>query len=149
MIYLCLSGLPPSSNNIYFNLPGGGRAMKANGKKFKNEAQTEIASKFPVALRGFVPNAPYHILLRLHFKQDDMLNPRWGKTPKASRYKKTDATNRIKIMEDVLKDVAGVDDSCTMAFMVQKVIGEADKTEIFAWNIDVEESPFDAVLFGL
>lgn len=149
MIYLTFKGLPPSSNNIYFNLPGGGRAMKANGKKFKNETQTELARKFPSELKKFVPNAPYTVLLRLHYLAADLLNGKWKKTPKASRYKKTDGTNRIKIIEDVLKDVAGVDDSCTMTFIVQKVAGDEEKTEIFAWCVDLEESPFDELLCKL
>lgn len=146
MIYLHFQGLPPSSNNAYFNLPGGGRAPKAATKKFQNEVKTHLAQHFVQELRGFVPNNPYVVLLRLHFKSEDIFNPKWQKTPKASRYKKTDGTNRIKIIEDVLKDVAGVDDSCTMSFIVQKRPAPEERTELFIWNTDTEESPFDAVL---
>jgi hypothetical protein len=149
MIRLELPGLPPSSNNIYFNLPGGGRALKSNGKKYKNEAQTLLASRYPKELAKFVPNCPYVVLLRLHFLESELSNPRWGKTPKGTRYKKTDGTNRIKIIEDVLKDVTGVDDSCTMVFIVQKVPSKRERTELFVWNTDQEESPFDAPLFNL
>lgn len=150
MIKLSFPGLPPSSNNVYFNLPGGGRALKANGKKFKNETQVYLARNFVKELRYFSKNSPYLVLLRLHFPQDDLLEPKWGKTPKASRYKKTDGTNRIKLVEDVLKDVAAVDDSCTMTFIVQKVVAKQTAlTELFVWNTELEESPFDAALYAL
>ena len=148
-VKLSLPGLPPSSNNAYFNLPKGGRALTKEGKKYKNETQTHLAQKYPKELQYFVNNMPYLIVFRLTF--ESLQNKRWGAVKNAaeSRYKKTDVTNRIKLLEDVLKDVTGVDDSNTLTFIVQKVEGPSEKTEIFAWATQREESPFDELLHRL
>jgi hypothetical protein len=150
VIHLVIQGLPPSANNAYFNLRGGGRTLATAGKKFKNETKAYLTRKYVQEMRKFVPNEPYLVYVRFYFKT--LQNGTWGKAKGAeSRYKKTDASNRIKLLEDVLKDVTGVDDSNTMALVLEKrlLVGPEEKTEVFIWNLDREESPFDAVLHSL
>ena len=146
MISLEVPGLPPSSNHAYFNLPRGGRVLSTEGKKFKNETKTYLAQKYQAELKKFVPNTPYLVYMRFHFST--LQNATWGKAKGAeSRYKKTDASNRAKLLEDVLKDVSGVDDSNTMILILEKRLArDKEKTEIFVWDLDREESPFDAAL---
>lgn len=149
MIRLEIPGVPPSSNNAYFNHPRAGRVLSTEGKKFKNETKVQLAKDYRKELQYFKPNEPYLIVFRLTFLS--IHNKTWGAEKKAaeSRYKKLDATNRIKLLEDVLKDVTGVDDSNTLTFIVQKAEGAWEKTEIFAWATQREESPFDEPLFRL
>jgi len=153
MIHFQIPGLPPSSNNAYFNLPRGGRSLTAAGKKFKNETKTFLAQRYMKALAELKPNQPYLVYIRLYF--DGLTTTTYGKPKGAeSRYKKVDASNRVKLLEDVLKDITNVDDSNTMTLIVTKRLvdrGPAakERTEVFMWNTEQEESPFDEILLSL
>lgn len=151
MIRFEIVGIPPSANNAYFNLPKGGRALTKEGKKFKNETQTYLAQRYPEELRKFEKNKPYLVYMRFYFS--DVQNATWGKPKGAeSRYKRVDASNRAKLLEDVIKDVSGVDDSNTQVLILEKrqaKAGQQERTEVFIWNLENEESPFDVKLWEL
>ena len=151
MIRFEIVGIPPSANNAYFNLPKGGRALTKEGKKFKNETQTYLAQKYPEELRKFEKNKPYLVYMRFYFS--DVQNATWGKPKGAeSRYKRVDASNRAKLLEYVIKDVSGVDDSNTQVLILEKrqaKAGQQERTEVFIWNHENEESPFDVKLWEL
>lgn len=151
MIKFEIVGIPPSANNAYFNLPKGGRALTKEGKKFKNETQTYLAQRYPAELRKFEKNKPYLVYMRFYFS--DVQNATWGKPKGAeSRYKRVDASNRAKLLEDVIKDVTGVDDSNTQVLILEKrqaKAGQQERTEVFIWNTENEESPFDGKLWEL
>ena len=122
--------------------------LSTEGKKYKNETKTFLAKTYQPELRQFIPNSPYLVYMRFHFSV--LQNATWGK-PKGSesRYKKTDASNRAKLLEDVLKDVSGVDDSNTMVIILEKKLAKTEEqTEVFIWNLDTEESPFDVARFS-
>jgi hypothetical protein len=154
MIHLTLPGLPPSVNAIYMTVmkavPGKRpmpiRVLTTEGQKYKKEMSAHLAQKFPSELAKFKPNKPYLVMFRLHVP--DLLTKTWPAKAK-SRYKKLDATNRTKILEDVLADVAAVDDANNIAFLVHKVDAPAEKTEIWAWSMEEERSPFCDALDAL
>lgn len=139
MIYLEFPWTPPSLNHMYITRRGGGRALSEAGKKFKAETKTFLVQKYPTALRFFKPNKPYHLYVRFSFPE---VETKGYATGKANRYKTFDATNRIKILEDVLKDVAGIDDAQNMVVTVAKEKGP-EMTRIWVWSPEEEESPFD------
>ena len=149
-----LEGLPLSVNNAYINITKGKgarrvtiRTLSKEGQKYKNETKTFLAQRYREGLAQFKNNEPYLVFFRFHMTVE---NATWGKEKGAeSRYKKTDATNRIKLLEDVIKDITGIDDSCNLTVVVQKKASEKEKTEIFIWNTYREETPFDEALFGL
>jgi Holliday junction resolvase RusA-like endonuclease len=148
LIRLVVPSIPPSSNNAYFNLPKGGRTLSASGKKYKNETKTYLASRYMSELKNFTSNEPYLVYIRMYFSE--LTNATYGKPKGAeNRYKRLDVSNRVKLLEDVIKDVTGVDDSNTLVLVVEKrpTDGE-EKTEVFIWNTDREESPFDGTLRG-
>jgi Holliday junction resolvase RusA-like endonuclease len=148
MIHFCIPGLPPSANHAYFNLPHGGRSLTKEGEKYKNETKALLAQKYSKDLKYFVQNEPYLVFIR--FKFSSLQNATWGKKNGANtRYKRTDVSNRVKLLEDVLKDVTAVDDSHTMTLVTQKVEGSPECTDVFIWNSNQEESPFDELLFRL
>lgn len=140
MVRFEIPGLPPSSNNAYFNLPKGGRTLTRVGKKYKHETSAFLARQYPKELQYFRPNEPYLVAVRLTFT--GLQNKTWGREKGAeNRYKKLDATNRTKLLEDVLAAVTGVDDSSTMTFVIQKCEGSEEKTEVRMWSLEREEDP--------
>lgn len=138
MIKVILPFLPPSSNHAYINNGFGGRTLSAAGKKFKTETKVTIARRYTTALTAMKPNMPALVLARFYF--ESLLNKGWPKTAK-SRYKKLDATNRVKLLEDALAEVLGVDDSCTMAFIPVKLQGTPERVELYIWSLEQEACP--------
>jgi Holliday junction resolvase RusA-like endonuclease len=146
VIWILLKGLPPSANHAYFNLPSGGRTLSSKGKKYITETKVELARQHPQAMRFFKKNVPYLLLFR--FRLESLENKGWGKGKVESRYKRIDVSNRVKLLEDVLKDAGGIDDSQNITIILdkQQCVGLEETTEIFAWNLEEEASPFDEQL---
>lgn len=144
MIHLHVPELPPSINNAYMSIRKGKmtiRTLTQEGRKFKKEATAHLSKTYPLALAVLKPDKPYTILMR--FTVTALENKGWVKGS-TDRYKRNDATNRIKILEDVLVDVSGVDDKHFMLVACQKVQGQVEGTDIFIWSTEEEGSPFDA-----
>ncbi len=149
MIALALPWLPPSDNHAYFNNPHTrGRTLTDTGRRFKLDSALYLAQRFSAELGTMRPNRPYLVVLRLYFTELECST--YGQPRGAgSRYKKIDATNRRKLVEDVLKEVSKVDDSNTMTFICAKRQGPEEKTELFIWDLESETSPFDDALNSL
>lgn len=137
MFRLEVPSLPPSSNNAYFNLPNGGRALTKEAKSYLLETKAHLAQNYRTELSQLKPDVPYGLYVIFYFPA--LENSGWPKTAK-TRYKRLDATNRIKLLEDALKDVAGIDDSQNQAVFVQKRVGH-ERTELFIWRWGEEASP--------
>lgn len=138
MIKFELSGVPPSTNKAYFNLPRGGRSLSATGKKYKAETTSQLVRHYPNDLRMFSANTAYGILIVVSMQ---ILNAGWPQTAK-TRYKKLDATNRVKLLEDALMDACGIDDSQFLFSAVIKQQAHADEREnttVWCWNLETEE----------
>lgn len=146
MIRLELPWVPPSSNAAYINLPRG-RTLSTEGKKFKRETTAYFAQKFPQKLVFFRPNKPYLIAFRFFFENVETKGFAKGKAE--YRFKTFDGGNRLKLLEDCLKDVGGIDDSQTMTSIWEKKQGLPERTIIWAWSLEEEMSPFDGVLNSL
>lgn len=134
MKHLWIPGLPPSANNAYFNLPQGGRSLTTAGKKFLTETKAYLSQNFPAVLFTMKKNTPYMLYVRLWLSALENIGYSKGKTD--SRYKKIDAGNRLKLLEDALKDVCGTDDSQHLVVVLEKrqsLVGEF--TEIFLWDM--------------
>lgn len=126
--------MPPSSNHIYQNLPGGGRTLSREARTWKRRATGEIVRQAKLGFRAadqFDHNSRW--LLRLHFYFETITNknyfefyvkgPKKGQRKGQNRWKRMDLSNRIKIVEDSLKDASGIDDSSTF---VQILIKDED-----------------------
>lgn len=160
MIRLELPWMPPSSNNAYVDLPRGGRVLTTEGKRFKRETTAHFATKYPKEMMFFKPNVPFGLIIKFHIA---VLENKGFKTGKAdSRYKKLDGGNRTKLLEDALKDAAGIDDSQFLWTLWEKklaaatplqvaegkLVGEPpEKTELWVWNLEDEGvNPINAFL---
>lgn len=143
MIKLVVPGLPPSSNHAYAHR-GRQRFLTKEGKKYKNETTAFLSQKYRTELMLFKKNAGF----QLHFRfWTNLVNKNWRPGGKVeNRYKKFDGANLTKLLEDVLADVGGYDDSQTMTSTWQKKQlpdGEEERSEIWAWNLEEEHDPFD------
>lgn len=148
MIHLRDIDLPPSANNLYFNLGGAGRALSTSGKKYKTEMKAYLVQKFRTELLKAKKDVPYLLAVRFFFAE--LENTKTGKAK--SRYKKLDTGNHLKLLEDVLKDVLGVDDSQNMVIVLLKDQKSATGTEhanVWLWNLEEEGTPFDGALGSL
>lgn len=149
MIKLSLPYLPISSNDAYMTIKKRGhtlRVLTKEGRKFQKEAKAHLSTTFPMELARLIPNCPYAMYMRLHMP--DLENKTWPEVAK-NRYKTRDATNRVKLMEDVIAEVSAVDDSNYMMTIPHKVSSDKPWTEIWIWNLDAEGCPFYAAALSL
>jgi hypothetical protein len=138
--------LPPSANHAYFNIPGGGRTLTSKGKKFKKETSAHIVRHYPTELRWLLRDIPIGLAVRFHFQQ--LVNKGWPDKAK-TRYKKIDASNRLKLLEDAVADATGTDDSQYQIVMVSKVQGTPEATHVWMWDLDKNPEAGDAIVSQL
>lgn len=147
MLYLKIPSLPPSVNHAYFNIPSGGRVLTKEGKKYKAEATAHLTQTYPAELARVKPNQPYSVLYVLGIPA--LLNKGYPDKAK-TRYKRIDASNRVKLLEDVLADVMGLDDSNNMNVLASKVLAEADMTEVWIFGDEPgEHDPIRSLIEGI
>jgi len=150
MISLVIPGIPPSLNNAYFDrvvrAPAGSnhkfvvkRILSTEGALYKKETTAYLAQRYRAEMAKLKPNNPYMVYFRFYTK---VLNSGWPGKAK-NRYRILDVSNGPKLLEDVLKDVAGVDDSCTMFVGAHKVHAVEEETRIWIWDLEIERSPLD------
>lgn len=160
MITLYHPGLPPSLNNAYINLPRGGRRLSKAGEKYKHETIAYLARNYRLELMTFKKNTPYLMVMSFYFEHIE--NAGWATGVAKSRYKIFDATNRPKLLEDVLKDAAGIDDSQNLdVYLRKRAVAQCqiqargstpahvclgEHVDIMVWDLEKEANPFDAAL---
>lgn len=137
MIRLEVPWIPPSSNHAYANMRGGGgRVLTTAGKKFKATTLAHISQTYRREMMFWKPNKPFLLVMRFHF--DELENSGFTTGKAKSRYKVFDGGNRTKLLEDVLKDAGGIDDSQTLTSIWQKERSTPERTTIWAWSLEEE-----------
>lgn len=136
MISISMTGLPPSSNHAYFNLPRGGRVLSKGGKGYKTSVSSFVTQHHHSNIRDVKSNWPYGLAIKLTF--EELYNATWP-TKAANRYKKVDVSNRVKLLEDALVDSLGIDDSQMIAVFVMKELGPSEMTHVVVWDYEVEQ----------
>lgn len=113
--------LPPSSNKIYEPVwvqgKPRGKRLTTEGRKFKVRAMKVIQQDGRSALLNLKPDVPYVLTIVIFF--DKVFNKGWPSKAE-SRYKKVDATNRVKLIEDTAADGVGVDDRHNFRIVLEK-----------------------------
>lgn len=150
MNYMLLIGLPPTTNNAYFDdvqflwspkkgkkVPIVKRVLKDEGKNYKIDVKAKLTQHYPGEMMIMKPNIPLGLAIRLDFPRDKLLNMSWPKKAK-NRYKTLDASNRIKLLEDAIASAGGIDDSNFQIVVTLKKAVEQPQgfTHIWVWNID-------------
>jgi len=153
MIYIHFPWLPPSVNDLYKPvIKGTGfrkiaiKVLSVEGRKFKEEAISYLTKTCQEQMRWFKPNGTYVIFAL--FGIPTLLNKGWPKTAK-TKYKRVDASNRVKALEDVIAEASATDDSNYMLSACQKRISTVEETDVWIWNLDDEGCPFNAAAFSL
>jgi len=142
MIHIILPYLPPTTNNAYITKKkrSGGkivtfRTLSKDGALFKSSATVTLLSGGLVHMRGRKDRA-YGLALLFVF--ESIYNSGWpGRTK--NRYKRTDVTNRVKLLEDCVASASGVDDSQYFPILLSKTEGDKECTHVWIW--DTEEEP--------
>jgi hypothetical protein len=149
---MLLMGLPPTTNNAYFdnvvykfsakkgkNVPIVNRVLTDEGDKYKTDVKAKLTQEYPGAMMVMRKDIPLGLAIRLDFPEAKMLNLTWPKKAK-TRYKKLDASNRVKLLEDAIATAGGVDDSQFQIVITTKMAtpGGQGFTHIWIWNIDEE-----------
>lgn len=137
MIRMYLPFLPPSVNAAYANIRGTNkRTLTTEGKAFKKQAAVLLMQKYSKELATLKPDVAYWLCVRL--SMTNIYNKGWPTTAK-TRHKTQDVSNRIKLLEDVLKDVSGIDDAQNMGVYAEKYQADEESTTIVI--VTSEEPP--------
>jgi len=136
--------MPPTSNKIYFR----GTILTTKAREYAERFAEHMRQHLHL-INEMEPSCIYALHLRFFFFE--LVNRSWNNPDfppskqAKDRYKKIDLTNRIKLLEDCVRDALAIDDSHTFASSQEKHQcgpGEPERVEITVQKI----SPS---LFGL
>jgi Holliday junction resolvase RusA-like endonuclease len=128
VIRFTLPGLPPSTNNLYLTTGKGRRIKTPLARSWSEEAGWRM-----IAQRGVnrvARGADLAVAVRLY--------GRWRDS--AGKHRRIDASNRVKILEDVAASVLHFDDRQVYRLSVEKIEAAAERTELDIWEL--AEVPF-------
>jgi Holliday junction resolvase RusA-like endonuclease len=110
--------IPPSSNTIYRRRGHNpGMYLSQEAKKYKVECSKILISEHLTEIQDLDGDRVYRLELVFYLKA--VLNAGWPQKAR-SRYKRIDLSNRIKLLEDVIKDATSVDDCQHFELLVSK-----------------------------
>ncbi len=120
MLHVIYPELPPSSNRIYFR----GTSLTAKARQYAERFAQFMAQKHLPEIMKLDPLALYEITLDFYFEtvvNSTYKNPKVTPAKQAKdRYKRFDLSNRIKLLEDCIRDALGIDDSYTFELHQRK-----------------------------
>lgn len=134
--------LPPTSNKIYFRGTILTQTARTYAEQFANFAKAYLPE-----ISEMNPDGVFALHLRFFF--DNIVNETWNdlSLPPSrrakTRYKRIDLTNRIKLLEDCVRDALDIDDSQTFAASQEKHL---DKTNP---RVEIEIEEMSPGLFGI
>ena len=114
-----LTLLPPSVNNMYIYTARGPRPS-GKMKQFKAKASMEIAQQIPFGGNPLDGNKPHRLSILYYLPA--LYNKGWPSKAK-TRFKRRDVSNLVKVLEDVLAECLGIDDSCFTEVNIRKLDG--------------------------
>jgi Holliday junction resolvase RusA-like endonuclease len=113
-----LPDLPPSVNRLYVPNGFGGKRLSTAGKAWRARALLDLTKQCMFASAGVLDTEKAYVL-ELTFLFEPLINKGWPKTAK-TRFRKKDASNYVKLLEDCVSCATGVDDSNTVMQVVAK-----------------------------
>lgn len=137
MIHIVYPELPPSSNKIYFR----GTILTKRAREYGERFAHFMVKHHGHQLSDLDPESAYAVHLRFFF--ETLVNDGWvqrdkkGQRKASSRFKKIDVSNRIKLVEDCVRDALAIDDSHTFAMSQEKHHNpENPHIEIYVQEVD-------------
>lgn len=119
MITGFISTLPPSVNEMYVYTTRGPRPS-AKMKKFKAAANSEILKQINFSDEPLKKDVAYR--LQLDFFMPSLYNKGYPSKAK-TRFKRRDVTNLVKVFEDLICKVYGIDDCQFTEVVLKKLHG--------------------------
>ena len=129
-IELVVPFLPPSDNHIRVHRRQGGEVYSKAAEEFRANFRAHAHKNYFMGIQKFVqghgPTSAYRLTIVFYF--DTLVNTGWlkvdreGKRGAKTVYKKMDAGNRRKLIEDCLADSLGLDDSLSMELTLVKAM---------------------------
>lgn len=129
MVTFTVDSIPPSVNKLYF-VSRGRKILSSAGRAWKNRFVTTMGGQSALALATLVtePEDIYLLTLTFVFPQGDALNKGWGKDKRVkSPFKKIDLSNLIKLAEDSLAELLGIDDRASFDIHLKKRVSKDGK----------------------
>lgn len=128
LLHILYPELPPSSNKLYWG-NANNRRLTSGAKKYAESFSYHVTRNHLSELQVFDNSKAYALHLRFYFPT--LINANFydskparknkaGAVVEKTRFKKMDLSNRIKLLEDCIRDVLGVDDSHTFASSQEK-----------------------------
>lgn len=142
--------IPPTSNSIYVTIWKQRRIVKSKeATAFHNRFTSEVVPKYLpwISRMSNSPETVYDVKVVLYLDQWDIFNKGWFQVPKkaATRYKKMDTGNRLKLIHDCLSDAVGVDDSHFFNLGAYKCsaqeYGVDPQVHLFVSSLEVPKDP--------
>jgi len=127
---------PPSTNKAYYNAPGGGRRKTKLAERWQARFSGSMAQARLFSVKKLqdmaAVGAIIHLQITLFLLAEEVLNINWavryvrgkkkGQRKAQSRYKKMDVSNRVKLVEDAVADLIGIDDRANFSVSSLKFI---------------------------
>jgi Holliday junction resolvase RusA-like endonuclease len=140
ILKLAYPELPPSSNHIYIK----GTILTREAREYAERFSQYCAQNYLHLINEIIrpgPRSIYGIHLRFFFEtviNDTYMNPKVPASKQAkTRYKKFDLTNRIKLLEDCVRDAIGVDDCLTFVASQEKHMDPSlPRVEVYVQEVD-------------
>jgi len=111
--------LPPSANKMYTKTRFGMVPSKEM-KVFLSKATIELMRQLPLDFQKPDQNQPHRLVLNIYVPS--LYNAGYPKTTK-NLFKRKDASNLIKVVEDLIATTIDVDDSCFVSVVANKYHG--------------------------
>ena len=142
---------PPSTNKLYQRTRSGGLALTKAARSFRERVRKAIIAHLPQLSRFPLDEETiYRFDAYLYFKA--LENAGWyefytkggnrGKRKAATRYKRVDADNRIKFLQDSVTHSLGVDDSQIFAGYQEKREDPDNPRAEVELHVITDSSPF-------
>lgn len=149
-IRIVIPFIPPTSNNIYITIWKLKRIAKSKeANAFATRFIDEVVPKYLpwISRMSNAPETVYQVSTYFYLDRWDIMNKGWFQTPRkaATRYKKMDTGNRLKLIHDCLSDALGVDDSHFFTLGATKVVaqdwGVEPQVHIFVTRMQAPADP--------
>lgn len=110
-----IAPIPVSVNKLY-TVVGGRNILSREGRAYKNRLRMEMAKQL-LRYKPLGRNTPLSITYEFFFST--VLNKGYPSKAK-TRFRRLDASNRVKVLEDVVCEVLDIDDSQVVHMEVSK-----------------------------
>lgn len=123
MVEIKWDSIPPSVNKLYFTRQGR-KVLSSEGRAWKNRfIQNRGGLSISDSSIEFDPCDRFILELTFYFPEEDIMSKGWGVDKRIkSPFKRMDVSNLIKLAEDALSELLGLDDRANFKVSAEKKI---------------------------